>query len=210
MTPNLILHLHELEVALRRHAFLELSVADATNLRKAFLLFKDRLLAGILPQDNFTIREYFSLEAKGNMSLETSDILEASENALEAASGIARNKKQILLAEHDTKVAAFFVKHLQKAGYDVLWSSNANMAKTLVQNGNPSAIICSVYSSQSFGREVLTYVRNRNTSRIPVVLIGGADHSTALQEAIRLGADDYMAQHITAAEVVGRIERLLK
>lgn len=210
MNPNLLLHLHDLELALRRHAFQELSVADAIKLRKAFLLLKDRLLACVLPREPISMNKYFSLESMSDPSLPTSDIIEASENTLEAASNVMPKKEQVLLAEHDTKVAAFFIKHLQRAGFDVLWCSYANMAIKLIQNGNPSAILCSVYSRRSFGREVLTYVRNRHNTHIPAILIGGAHHSEALGQAISLGADDYMAQHITAAEVIGKIKRLLK
>ena len=209
MAPNLRLHLHELELALRRHAFLELSIADAVKLRKAFLFFKERLLAGLFPQEPGALSKYLSLETVDDLATQASEILQAAEAERNVKSARVGKKKQILLAEHDPKVAAFFIKHLQKAGYEVFWSSYSLMAKTLLQNADPAVILCSVYSSRSFGREVLTYVRNRGDEHIPVIVIGGADHSEALRDAIMLGADDYMAQHITAAEVIGKVERLL-
>ena len=114
-----------------------------------------------------------------------------------------------MLAEHDTRVAAFFIKHLHKAGYEVLWASHASMAKNLIQNTEPVVAICSVYSQSSFGSEVVKLIRQPEEKHIPVILVAGAEHSDGLREAISLGVDDYMAQHITASEIVGRINRVL-
>lgn len=210
MTPNLNLRLHELEAALHRHAFLELSVEDALKLRKAFLKFKDRLVAAILSREEPPFGHSLVAEAVDKITTYNIESQGPSRKAIQGTSPVADKKAQVLLAEHDTKVAAFFIKHLHKAGYDVLWSSHASMAKTLILKGNPDAIICGVYSSRSFGKEVLTFVRKRSTSYIPVLLVGGADHCDALRDAIHLGADDYMAQHITAAEIIGKVKQLLK
>ena len=210
MAPNLMLQINDLENALHRYSLLELSIADATKLRQAFMAFKDRLFNRILSQEENTHRQSDLPDVLHDLAapvLESNKLTERTENE---TSSQKRIKSQILLAEHDTKVAAFFIKYLHGAGYNVLWASHASMAITLIQNGNPDAILCSVYSSKSFGREVLTFTRDRAALQTPVLLVGGANHSEALRDAIHLGADDYMAQHITAAEVVGKIERLLR
>lgn len=210
MTPNLNLRLHELEAALQRHAFLELSVDDALKLRKAFLKFKDRLVAAILSREEPSFGHSLVAEAVDKITTYNIESKDPSRKAIQGTSQVADKKAQVLLAEHDTKVAAFFIKHLHAAGYDVLWSSHARMAKTLIHNGNPDAIICGVYSSRSFGKEVLTFVRKRSAPYIPVLLVGGAEHCDALRDTIHLGADDYLAQHITAAEIIGKVKQLLK
>ncbi|MBT8235422.1 MAG: hypothetical protein KJO04_04455, partial [Bacteroidia bacterium] len=78
-----------------------------------------------------------------------------------------------------------------------------------IQNTEPVVAICSVYSQSSFGSEVVKFIRQPEKKDIPIILVAGAEHSDALREAISLGADDYMAQHITASEIVGRIRQAL-
>ncbi len=195
--PTFLDQLSQLEVALKSYSLQELGVTDAARLKNAFSAFKDRIEAKLWAKEE---REF--LEELSPLVTEVS----TTEQLLHQS---AECKPQILLAEHDTRVAAFFIKHLHKAGYDVLWASHTAMAKSLIQNTEPVLAICSVYSQSSFGSEVIKFIRQPKKKRIPVILVAGAEHSDALREAISLGADDYMAQHITASEIVGRIKKAL-
>ena len=57
MTSNLLLQLDDLELALHRYCFLELGVGDATRLKRAFLAFKERLVAKMYAEEDFAFRQ---------------------------------------------------------------------------------------------------------------------------------------------------------
>lgn len=210
MNPNLILtQLQDLEVALNRYSFLELCVRDALRLKKSFIAFKQRIESRLWAEQEMAFSQALLPEEDKPNSVPRSLSLP---KALEDTNGHSHSKptRQILLAENDTRVAAFFIKHLHRAGYDMLWASSASMAVAMLQKGEPDAAICSVYSSKSFGRQILGFMRDPGRKHIPVILVGGAEHSDALRDAIALGAEDYFARHITSAEVVGKVDRLFK
>ena len=207
---DILTQLSELEAALMRYSCQELNASDAARLKDTFSAFKDRVEEKLWAEEEASFFE--SLSPSTRESASTRRLLRQTNQAYKTrkTSNKKECKGQILLAEHDTRVAAFFIKHLHQAGYDVLWASYASMAKTLVMNGEPDVLICGVYSRSSFGKEVLEFMREPGKKHIPAIIVGGAEHSDALRDAITLGAEDYLAQHITAAEVIGRVERVLK
>ncbi len=207
--PTFLNQLSQLEAALKSYSLQELGIADAARLRDAFSAFQDRIESKLWAKEESDFLEEICPCATDASTKE--QLLEHGPNTTptQIQHKHAECKPQILLAEHDTRVAAFFIKHLHKAGYDVLWASHASMAKTIVQSTEPVLAICSVYSQSSFGSEVIKFIRQPEKKHMPVILVAGAEHSDALREAISLGADDYMAQHITASEIVGRIKQAL-
>lgn len=211
MTPNLILtRLNDLEAVLNRYSIQEMNVADATRLKRAFLDFKDRVIDRLYTlEDRVTLNSLFQ-NTVTNLPFLQDETSKPGHNALADKQFNTGSGRQILLAEHDTSVASFFIKHLHAAGFEVFWASHESMARRMLQTGNPAAAICSVYSRRGFGRQVLAYIRNSEERDIPVLMVGGEKHCEALRDAIELGADDYMAHHITAAEIIGKVERLLK
>ena len=210
MNFNTILaQLSDLESALMRYSCQELNTSDAARLKSTFSAFKHRVESKLWEEQEAAFLK--ALSPSTEKSTQTKRLPHQTEKAIGShfKTNSSVGKGQILLAEHDTRVAAFFIKHLHKAGYDVLWASFTSMAKTLVQRSEPDLVICSVYSRSSFGREVLEFIRVPGKKHIPAILVAGAEHSDALRDAITLGAEDYLAQHITAAEIVGRVERLM-
>lgn len=211
MTPNLILtRLNDLEAVLNRYSILELNVADATRLKRAFLEFKDRVMARLYTQEDLLFLRSVLRDADSKRPFPRKPVTRSDQKAVPEKQLMSTSPRQIVLAEHDTRVASFFIKHLQGAGFEVLWASHKAMAIRMIQNGDPDAVICSVYSRRGFGREVLACIRRPGNRHIPVLMVGGEKHCEALRDAIEFGADDYLAHHITAAEVIGKIERLLK
>jgi len=207
--PTILKQLSQLELALKSYSLQELDISDAARLRDAFSAFKDRIEAKLWAEEDRDFLEELFTSATNHQA--TEQLLQPSPKTTSSkiADDSDKSKAKILLAEHDTRVAAFFIKHLHKAGYEVLWASHASMAKNLIQNTEPVVAICSVYSQSSFGSEVVKLIRQPEEKHIPVILVAGAEHSDGLREAISLGVDDYMAQHITASEIVGRIEQVL-
>ena len=207
---DILTQLSELEAALMRYSYQELNASDAARLKDTFSAFKDRIEDKLWAEEEASFFE--SLSPSARQSASTRRLFRQTTKAYKTRQKPNRDERkgQILLAEHDTRVAAFFIKHLHQAGYDVLWASYASMAKTLALNGEPDLMICSVYAKASFGKEVLQFMREPGRKHVPAILVGGAAHSDALRDTITLGAEDYLAQHITAAEIIGRVERLMK
>ena len=207
---SLLAQLSDLESALMRYSCYELDTLEAARLKAAFASFRKRVESNFWDQQEQSFLA--ALSPSERQSASTKRLLRQTSEAVEnhLVPQKKSKKKTILLAEHDTRVAAFFIKHLHKAGFDVLWASYPSMAETLVKNGAPDAVICSTYSRESFGKETLQFIRDTYEKYIPVIVVSGGAHSDALRDTITLGADDYLAQHITAAELVGRVERVMK
>ncbi|NNC96357.1 MAG: response regulator transcription factor [Chitinophagales bacterium] len=207
---TLLAQLSRLETALKQYSYQELSVADATVLKHAFADYRKDIEAKLWAAEEKALLRSVSFPAKPNVAWEKLLGQTDQTNPNQKVSSTSRNMGSILLAEHDTCVAAFFIKHLHNAGYDVLWASNSSMAKTLIMNGEADAVICSTYSRNSFGKSTLNFLRKERNSDIPVIIVAGGEHSDALRDTIALGADDYLVQHITAAELIGKVERVIQ
>lgn len=119
-------------------------------------------------------------------------------------------KKKLLLAEDDELLASLLNFRLQKAGYEVMHSTNGREVKEYLNTTIPDMIISDIMMPYFSGIELIDYVRNEIRSKVPIIIISSAGNEENVLTAFELGANDFLAKPVSPSELVVRIERQLR
>ena len=107
----------------------------------------------------------------------------------------------------------FFVKRLTEAlrqqGFEVVHSTEAAYALTMIEWNMPVAILCGVNLRNSNSFEIPSILRaDVKTRHIPVIGIGDRGQQSQLQ-ALRAGYDDFLDRRLSAEEIAAHLLSIL-
>ncbi len=97
---------------------------------------------------------------------------------------------------------------LGKHGHDVTEAANGRMAKEILENSPFDLVVTDIQMPFWNGIDLLKWVK-ANT-QTPVILMTGFSQILETQEAISLGADDFLTKPIKHGEILGAVERLIE
>lgn len=118
---------------------------------------------------------------------------------------------RILVVDDDAQVRSFLAELLAEAGYGVELVADGAAALKAVERNSPDLVLLDVVMPGMGGMEVLRILKAPTDLRfLPVILLtGDTDIETRLR-GLKLGADDYLTKPANSAEVLARIEALLR
>ena len=111
----------------------------------------------------------------------------------------------VLVVDDDVKILRFIRSSLTLAGNVVITTTSGEEALELLDSGKPDIMLLDIVMPVMDGFEVLRRVRA--VSELPV--IASSAHVSAAEEALRLGANDFLAKPFIPDELVKRIKTLL-
>jgi CheY-like chemotaxis protein len=104
---------------------------------------------------------------------------------------------KILVADDSPLQIQLLRTALEAKGFEVLVAKDALQAGISARRFAPDAIILDINMPGGSGIEVLKRLKNaEKTSRIPVVVVTGNDKPETRQEAIKLGAADFLVKPV--------------
>lgn len=118
------------------------------------------------------------------------------------------NSSMILIVEDDVEIAAILTAYLQNAGYTVSHAENGALALAFCATSSPDLIVLDVRMPVMDGWQVLAEVRRRGNT--PVIMLTANDDDVDKLSALRIGADDYVVKPFNPAEVVARVQAVLR
>jgi len=120
--------------------------------------------------------------------------------------------KKILLVEDDAFVSDIYQTKLAHEGFEVIVSRNGLEAVKKLEELVPDLILLDIIMPYMDGIEVLKKIKsNEALKEIPVILLTNLSEKEKIDEALGIGANDYLIKsHFTPSEVVGKINALLK
>lgn len=118
------------------------------------------------------------------------------------------NNSVILIVEDDVEIAAILTAYLQNAGFAVSHAENGAVALAYCATSPPQLIILDVRMPVMDGWQVLADVRRRGNT--PVIMLTASDDDVDKLSALRIGADDYVVKPFNPAEVVARVQAVLR
>ena len=116
---------------------------------------------------------------------------------------------KILLLEDEPKVSAFIAKGLTEQNYIVNSVGEISAAKKVFQQGLFDLLILDIMLPDGSGMDFCKYIRNTNIS-IPILMLTAQDSLNDKVTGLQAGADDYLVKPFHFAELVARIEALLR
>ena len=120
-------------------------------------------------------------------------------------------KPRILVAEDEPAIGLLVSLRLLMAGYEVETARNGHEALRHITGGRFDGVVLDINMPELDGFGVLTAMAELPPSHSPPVLILSARHgSEDVQQAITLGAKDYLKKPFTEALLMSRVARLLR
>lgn len=126
--------------------------------------------------------------------------------------------KKILLVDDDLKICDITRKYLIHAGYEVNVAYNGSEAKKLLETEKFSLAIFDIMLPDTTGFELLTNLKDgmfmvslSSTDKdIPVILLTALGQTQNVLKGLRGGADDYITKPFEPAELIERINVILR
>ncbi|QDV22026.1 Cyclic di-GMP phosphodiesterase response regulator RpfG [Aureliella helgolandensis] len=101
--------------------------------------------------------------------------------------------------------------HLETAGYlNFITLSDPAEALTAIRNANPDVLLLDIMMPGISGLEILQALRAEpETQRLPILILTGADSRDLKNQALRLGATDFLTKPIDVDELLPRVRNSL-
>ena len=115
----------------------------------------------------------------------------------------------ILLVEDDEAIASGLALNLKLEGYTSFVVSDGEAVPAAVADHVPSLILLDISLPKKNGLEVLRELRDDGDST-PVIVLSARQNESDKVAALRLGADDYVTKPFGVAELLARIDAVLR
>ena len=120
-------------------------------------------------------------------------------------------KSRIFVVDDDAMILELLVTRLDLAGYEVVTARDGHEAIKRIPDIHPHAMILDINMPRLDGFGVLQHLKS--TGRIltlPVMVLTARYQASDVQEAIKLGAIDFLAKPFKDKQLFMRVERLLR
>ena len=116
--------------------------------------------------------------------------------------------ERILLIDDSASERAIVAKRLEQKGYVVSAAGDGSEGLRKLYDLKPDLVLLDVIMPNLDGWETLG--RIREVSDVPVIMLTGLDTELERVRGLRGGADDYVAKPFSSAELLARVEAVLR
>lgn len=116
---------------------------------------------------------------------------------------------QILLIEDDERIVEFVKRGLEAEGYGLTVTDDGEAAKAMAARDGWSVIILDIMLPGHDGRDLCREMRAAGV-KTPILMLTALDSLDDRVAGLRLGADDYLTKPFSFAELLARIEALMR
>jgi len=118
---------------------------------------------------------------------------------------------KILIVDDEQAIAQLFEQALKQAGYEVVISSNGKDGVEKATSEKPDLILLDQILPDINGNQVLQKLKSQDeTKSIPVAIISNFNHDGMVDEAMKLGASDYILKYqISPLDLVEKVKNIL-
>jgi two-component system KDP operon response regulator KdpE len=122
---------------------------------------------------------------------------------------IHSSTRPTVLVVEDEADTVLLLKHiLRLAGFDVLGALNGFEAVQKASDSHPDLILLDLMMPDLDGWQ--TYQHLRQTTDVPVVIVSAIHNKDEIIRALRMGVDDYVTKPFVNAEIVARVQAVLR
>ncbi|HAJ60473.1 MAG TPA: response regulator [Cyanobacteria bacterium UBA8543] len=116
---------------------------------------------------------------------------------------------QILIAEDETRLAAFIEKGLRKQGFLTAIAEDGQQAINIAQDGDFDLILLDLGLPIVDGWTVLKQLRSQGETR-PIIIVTAIKDNRDKATALSLGANDYVTKPFRFSDLLERIQTQLE
>jgi DNA-binding response OmpR family regulator len=116
----------------------------------------------------------------------------------------------VLVVEDEPTIADVVARYLQRAGYETAVAGDGLTAMQLVGEHRPALIVLDIMLPGLDGLEVMRRVRELPGDRTGIILLTARGEESDRVVGLRAGADDYVVKPFSPAELVARVDAVLR
>lgn len=117
----------------------------------------------------------------------------------------------VFVVEDDPVVRELVLTRLALAGYATGWASDGNTAFNVCKDRRPDAMILDISMPGIDGMEVLRRLQKHHALRpVPTMMLTARNKADDVQQAIALGAMDFMRKPFDDKVLLARVSRLVR
>ena len=113
----------------------------------------------------------------------------------------------VLVVDDEPTIGEVVSKYLERAGYQTRVATDGYEALEAVAQSRPDLIVLDLMLPGLDGLEVMRRVRDRSTA---IILLTAKGEESDRVIGLRLGADDYVVKPFSPAELVARVDAVLR
>ena len=121
----------------------------------------------------------------------------------------AMHKRRVLVVEDDAAIRRGIVDALHFEGYDTVDVGDGDEGYRRALNGAFDLLLLDLVLPGMSGLEILREVRNACTT-LPVVILTARGEESDRVRGLKLGADDYVVKPFSVAELLARVQAVLR
>ena len=117
----------------------------------------------------------------------------------------------VLVVEDEPTIAEVVARYLERAGYGARTAADGPKAIELAAAERPDLVVLDLMLPGIDGLEVMRRLREgEQRDRIPIILLTAKGEESDRVTGLRLGADDYVVKPFSPAELVARVDAVLR
>ncbi|RKQ86001.1 DNA-binding response OmpR family regulator [Solirubrobacter pauli] len=116
----------------------------------------------------------------------------------------------ILVVDDEPTIGEVVSAYLQRAGYETRVALDGDAALAAVAERTPDLIVLDLMLPGTEGLEVMRRVRERADRSSAIILLTAKGGESDRVTGLRLGADDYVVKPFSPAELVARVDAVLR
>ncbi len=116
----------------------------------------------------------------------------------------------MLVVDDEPTIAEVVSRYLERAGYRTRRAGDGHEALRLVGERRPDLVVLDLMLPGLDGLEVLSRLREASGPQSAVILLTAKGEPTDRVVGLRRGADDYLAKPFSPAELVARVDAVLR
>src|SRR5579871_6182734 len=116
----------------------------------------------------------------------------------------------VLVVDDEPTIAEVVARYLERAGYGATVATDGPGAIEAAARSRPDLVVLDLMLPGIDGLEVMRRLRDQDRDRIAVILLTAKSEESDRIAGLRLGADDYVVKPFSPAELVARVDAVLR
>lgn len=117
---------------------------------------------------------------------------------------------KILVCEDEEILLTSLEFRLKKQGFEIILAKDGKEALEKIKTESPDLIVADIMMPHVTGLELITFVRKKMKSDLPIIMISAMGNDETVLEAFRLGATDFISKPFKPSELVLRIKMVFQ
>jgi DNA-binding response OmpR family regulator len=124
--------------------------------------------------------------------------------------GLPESRGAILVVDDEPTIAEVVARYLERAGYGTRTAHDGPSAVAAAASSRPDLVVLDLMLPGFDGLEVMRRMHADQGARVPVILLTAKGEESDRVVGLRSGADDYVVKPFSPAELVARVDAVLR